>query len=64
MPLPTVLVLGYLESAIAYRQLEQSLLQLGDWLPTIGGRPVTLILWQLDRTVKQMLHEHDATQVN
>ncbi|YAF95905.1 MAG: esterase/lipase family protein [Nodularia sp. CChRGM 3473] len=75
MPLPTVIVPGYLESAIAYRQLEQSLLQLGfptvtvplrrrDWLPTIGGRPVTPILWQLDRTVKQMLQEHDATQVN
>jgi len=45
--LPTVIVPGYLESAIAYRQLEQSLQQMGcptvtvplrrrDWLPTLG----------------------------
>lgn len=75
MPLPTVIVPGYLESAIAYRQLEQSLLQLGiptvtvplrrlDWLPTIGGRPVTPIVQQIDRTVKQMLQQYNATQVN
>ncbi|WGV25615.1 esterase/lipase family protein [Halotia branconii] len=75
MPLPTVIVPGYLESAIAYRQLEQSLEQLGfptvtvplrrrDWIPTIGGRPVTPILQQLDCTVKQMLQKYQATQVN
>ncbi|MHC5827167.1 MAG: lipase, partial [Nostoc sp.] len=55
MPLPTVILPGYLETAIAYRQLEQSLQQLDfptvtvplrrrDWLPSIGGRPVTRIL--------------------
>ena len=54
MPLPTVILPGYLESAIAYRQLEQSLQQSGfptvtvplrrrDWLPTLAGRPVTPI---------------------
>ncbi|MBW4614886.1 MAG: triacylglycerol lipase [Desmonostoc vinosum HA7617-LM4] len=75
MPLPTVILPGYLESAIAYRQLEQSLQNLGfptvtvplrrrDWLPTLGGRPVTPILWQLDRTVKQILQQYDATQIN
>ncbi len=75
MPLPTVIVPGYLESAIAYRQLEQALQQLNfstvtvplrrrDWLPTIGGRPVTPILQQLDRTVKQILQEYKATQIN
>ncbi|MBH8560866.1 lipase [Nostoc sp. CENA67] len=75
MPLPTVILPGYLESAIAYRQLEQSLLELGfptvtvplrrrDWIPTLGGRPVTPILQQLDLTVKQTLQEHNAAQIN
>jgi triacylglycerol esterase/lipase EstA (alpha/beta hydrolase family) len=75
MPLPTVILPGYLESAIAYRSLEQSLQNLGfptvtvplrrrDWLPTLGGRPVTPILWQLDRTVKQILQQHNASQIN
>jgi hypothetical protein len=52
MPLPTVILPGYLESAIAYRQLEQSLQELGfpaitvplrkrDCFPTLAGRPVT-----------------------
>lgn len=47
MPLPTVIVPGYLESAIAYQQLATSLQELGfptvtvplrrrDWLPLIG----------------------------
>ncbi|MEH1841847.1 MAG: lipase [Nostoc sp.] len=75
MPLPTVIVPGYLESAGAYRQLEQSLQQLDfptitvplrrhDWLPTIGGRPVTPILQQLDLTIKHTLEQHNATQIN
>ncbi len=75
MPLPTVIVPGYLESAIAYRQIEQSLQQLGfptvtvplrrrDWIPTLGGRPVTPILQQLDRTVNQILLQYNATQIN
>lgn len=75
MPLPTVIVPGYLESAIAYRQLEQLLAKLGfpavtvplrrrDWIPTIGGRPITPILQQLDLTVKQTLQAHNAAQIN
>ncbi|WP_427161380.1 esterase/lipase family protein [Aliinostoc sp. HNIBRCY26] len=75
MTLPTIIVPGYLESAIAYRPLEISLQQLGfptltvplrrrDWIPTIGGRPITPILQQLDQTVKQALQEYHATQVN
>lgn len=75
MPLPTVILPGYLESAIAYRQLEQSLQQLGfptltvplrraSWIPTLGGRPVTPILRQLDRTVKQILQQCNANQIN
>ncbi|MBD2598479.1 triacylglycerol lipase [Nostoc spongiaeforme FACHB-130] len=75
MPLPTVIVPGYLESAIAYLNLETSLTQSGfptvtvplrrrDWLPTIGGRPVTPILQKLDLTVKQILQEYQSQQVN
>lgn len=75
MSLPTVIVPGYLESAIAYRPLEISLQQLGfptltvplrrrDWIPTIGGRPITPILQQLDHTVKQALQVYNATQIN
>lgn len=75
MPLPTVIVPGYLESAIAYLTLEKSLNQLGfptvtvpirrrDWLPTVGGRSVVPILRLLDQTVKQILQEYQTTQIN
>lgn len=75
MPLPIVIVPGYLESAIAYRPLEISLQQLDfptstvplrrrDWIPTIGGRPITPILQQLDRTVQQALEKNNAAQIN
>lgn len=75
MPLPTVIVPGYLESAIAYRQLEKSLQEFGfpavtvplrrrDWIPTIGGRPITPILRQLDCTVKQVLQQYNVSQIN
>ncbi|MDZ8052546.1 MAG: esterase/lipase family protein [Aulosira sp. ZfuVER01] len=75
MPLPTVILPGYLESAIAYRQLEKSLQQLGfptvivplrrrDWIALLGGSPVTPILWQLDRTVKQILEQYNSSQIN
>ncbi|GAB1543210.1 lipase [Scytonema sp. NUACC21] len=75
MPLPTVILPGFLESALAYRQLEQSLQQLGfptvtvplrrrDWIPALGGRPVTPIVRQLDSTVKQVLLQYRAQQVN
>lgn len=73
--LPTVILPGYLESAIAYLQLQQALQQMGfptatvplrrrDWLPTLGGRSITPILQQLDRTVKQLLLQHNSTQIN
>ena len=75
MPLPTVILPGYLESAMAYRQLEQSLQESGfptvtvplrrrDWIPTLAGRPVTPILQQLDRTVKEILQQCNASQIN
>ena len=73
--LPTVILPGYLEGAIAYRQLQQSLIQIGfptvtvplrsrDWFATLGGRPITPILVQLDRTVKQVLQQYNAAQIN
>lgn len=73
--LPTVILPGYLESAIAYRQLEQSLQQMGlptvtvplrrrDWFPTLGGRPITPILQLLDRTVTQVLQQYNVSQIN
>ena len=73
--LPTVILPGYLESAIAYLPLQQALQQLGfptstvplrrrDWLSTLGGRPITPILQQLDRTVKQALEQSDTGQIN
>jgi triacylglycerol esterase/lipase EstA (alpha/beta hydrolase family) len=75
MTLPTVILPGYLESAIAYQPLETSLKNLGfptvtvplrrrDWLPLIGGRSVTPIIQKLDQTVKQILQEYNATQIN
>lgn len=75
MALPTVILPGYLESAIAYRELEQSLQHLGvptvtvplrrrDWLPTLGGRSMVPILRQIDRTVKSVLQQYNSSQVN
>ena len=75
MPLPTVILPGYLEGAQAYRRLEQSLNELGfptaivplrkrDWLPTVGNRSMIPILRLLHRTVKQMLQQHDCSQIN
>lgn len=75
MPLPTVILPGYLEGAIAYRPLAQSLKELGfptaivplrkrDWLPTVGGRSTIPILQLLHRTVKQMLQQHNSSQIN
>ncbi|MDJ0735214.1 MAG: triacylglycerol lipase [Nostocaceae cyanobacterium] len=75
MPLPTVILPGYLEGAIAYRQLEQCLQTMGfptvtvplrrrDWIPTLGGRPVTPILMQLERTVKDVLQQYQTSQIN
>lgn len=75
MPLPTVIVPGYLEAGIAYQPLEQTLkswgyptvtvpLRLRDWFPTVGGRSMIPILRLLDRTVKQTLQQHKVSQIN
>jgi triacylglycerol esterase/lipase EstA (alpha/beta hydrolase family) len=73
--LPTVILPGYLEGAIAYLPLEQSLQQMGfptmtvplrsrDWFPTLGGRSMVPILRQLDRTVKQVMQQYNVSQIN
>jgi len=75
MPLPTIILPGYLEGASAYILLEKSLQEFGfptvtvplrkrDWLPTVGGRSMVPILRILDRTVKQTLKQHNASQIN
>ncbi|HEY9909087.1 MAG TPA: alpha/beta fold hydrolase [Thermosynechococcaceae cyanobacterium] len=75
MPLPTVILPGYLASAIDYRPLEQALnersiptvtvpLRWQDWVPTIGGRSVTPILQRIDATVQQVLAQHGTGKVN
>lgn len=75
MVLPTVILPGYLAGAIEYQALAQALQQLGfpttivplrrqDWFPTLGGRSIAPIVHQLDQTVKQVLLQHNAEQVN
>jgi pimeloyl-ACP methyl ester carboxylesterase len=75
MPLPTVILPGYLAAAQDYLALEQYLNTAGfptvtvpltrkSWWVTLGGRPVTPILSLLDLTIRQALAQHQATQVN
>jgi pimeloyl-ACP methyl ester carboxylesterase len=75
MPLPTVILPGYLAPARDYFALEQILTKQGfptvtvpltrrDWWITIGGRPVTPILEILDQTIRNVLRETQADQVN
>ncbi|TVQ44834.1 MAG: alpha/beta fold hydrolase [Gloeocapsa sp. DLM2.Bin57] len=74
MPLPTVILPGYLARGRDYYPLQQSLIALGiptrvvpirkrDWLPTIG-RSVTPIIKSIDQTVKAILTEYGTKQVN
>ena len=75
MPLPTVILPGYFESAKSYQKLEESLKELGfyavtvplrrrDWIPTLGGRSFLHILRKLDLTVKNTLLQFDVSQIN
>ena len=74
MPLPIVILPGYLAGALEYRVLEKTLqtsgfptvtvpLRLQDWVPTIGGRSISPILRVLDTTVKQVLQQYDVPKV-
>ncbi len=75
MPLPIVLLPGYLAGAVEYHALEQTLQAQGlptvtvpirwqDWVPTIGGRSVTPILRILDTTVRQVQQRYGVPKVN
>jgi pimeloyl-ACP methyl ester carboxylesterase len=75
MPLPTVILPGYLAAAQEYQSLAQSLhdlaiptavvpLKRSDWFATIGGRPMTPILQQLDHTIVSLQETTGAAQVN
>lgn len=73
--LPTVILPGYLAPAKDYLDLQQKLIALGtetvvvplqrkDWFVTLGGRPISPILQQLDDTIQEILKRTQAPQVN
>jgi len=75
MPLPVVILPGYLAGADDYIPLQKCLIRRGisttivplrgrDWLVTIGGRPVTPILQQLAITVDQVRQATGQDHVN
>ena len=75
MPLPTVILPGYLAAATDYLALERRLQELEiptvtvplrrrDWFATIGGRPMTPILQQLDHTIRHLQAATGTQQVN
>lgn len=75
MPLPTIILPGYLAGAPPYREMEEALDALGiqattvplkrrDWFPTLGGRSVTPILEKLDATVQQVRAETGSDRIN
>jgi len=74
MPLPIVILPGYLAGAVEYRVLEQTLQALGfptvtvplrwqDWVPTIGGRSIAPILRSVEATVQQVLQQYGVPKV-
>ncbi len=75
MPLPTVILPGYLAGAKPYQEMEQTLKAAGiptvtvpllrrDWFPSVGGRSMAGILTALDRTVSQVMQKYDTPKVN
>ncbi len=75
MPLPTVILPGYLAPAQDYVGLQHALqdqgidativpLRRSDWYVTLGGRPVTPILAQLAATIQQVCQTRGTAQVN
>lgn len=75
MPLPTVILPGYLASSQPYQEMETALLEQGypavtvplrrrDWLPTVGGRSVINIIRVLDATAQQAMVEHGCNNIN
>ena len=75
MPLPTVILPGYLAGDLPYREMEQALRSQGfpaltvplrrrDWLPTVGGRSVINIIKVLDATAQQAMCDHNCDRIN
>jgi len=75
MPRPIVILPGYFAGAETYASLAQHLqgcgfdttivpLQRRDWFPTLGGRPVTPIVEQIDRTVMGVLAQSGSDKVH
>ena len=75
MPLPTVILPGYLAGAGDYYPLAQFLTDRGwpttvvplaqrDWWPTLGGRSVLPILERLDQTVQQTRQQYQVDRIN
>ncbi len=75
MPLPAIILPGYLAKSSDYLQLEKDLNHKGiptitvpirkiDWLPTIGGRSIIPILRLIDQTVKETLTKYNISSLN
>ncbi|MGB3292038.1 MAG: lipase [Phormidesmis sp.] len=75
MPLPTVILPGYLASAQPYQAMENALIKQGfpavtvplrrrDWLPTLGGRSVINIIKALDATAQRVMVDHSCKAIN
>ena len=75
MPLPTVILPGYLASARPYRAMENALVKKGfpaitvplrrrDWLPTLGGRSVINIIKALDATAQRAMVDYSCKAIN
>lgn len=75
MSLPTVILPGYLAGAAEYRELAQRLSDLGipttivpirwqDWIPTVGGRSVTPILYKIDAAVQTLRQQTGTAKIN
>ncbi|MEN9234105.1 MAG: hypothetical protein Q6J44_06100 [Gloeomargarita sp. DG02_4_bins_56] len=71
---PVVLLPGYLAGCEPYQELVQAAQGLGvtirvvplrwwDWLPTLGGRPVTPILERLDHTIQQVQQQYPGEKI-
>lgn len=75
MPLPTVILPGYLASAQPYQEMEAALAAAGfpsvtvplrrrDWFPSIGGRSVINIIQALDATAQRAMVDYGCNEIN
>ncbi len=75
MPLPSIILPGYLAGSADYKPMAMTLEHLGfptavvplqwwEWLPTVGGRSIAPILEKLDRAITDLQKQHNASQVN